>query len=1250
MNKRTVCLLLLFCLALKIDAQNPVLSFPPNWVPSPGAPQTLPQSPTTPTPTNGYAGGLSDGPHNMYAGADGNPLFFVAGDNSAFVPASGFYSTGIYNKHGYRIANLVQNSSGDPIISQSEIAIVPDPGDCSRYYIFGSAEDYSLGGGKYYPFYTYIDMDEQTPSSAPVNEKGKLIQPANPSGGNIKNMYDADLTPNSGYITQQRPYLTGLSIAVTKPRSGDGNSRLVYIYNGYYFYVYKVTTTGVQYVAMYNLQASLTASTYGSDILHPAEMELYEDAASGKIRVAVPLADGSFSNREEIGLFEFSLSTGAYIGSSYRIFCISDECSGLSSSSNPDVTGLEFSPDGNYLYFTHTPTLAHPDPVEWLEYSNLSNWGGLTPSLITMTNYQYSQIEVGLDGKLYLPASNRVSTMNSPNSPTSYTWTNFAITQTIPLYNNAYFMPDQVDQETYGGFYTATPECCKAYSTYTIEKEFTLDIPVSGTLTIAPTSTVTGTDSQSNPMTVVFTATTTATADIIVPAGLSVTFSSVTVQFTKDAGIIVKKNPAAGQGGKLRLNNSTLTWHTGCENEFWKGVYLEGHDGVAQGSASSSPNGVLTQTNSQIDHALTAIYIEHGAIAQFNGRLYDNKVAVEASAFNPGAVLNDVSLFQGTTIKTQSSYLTALGSPSYFVGITDRRTRIRFLSCDFVNDATAYDNAYDGIIANTSACYTTGSTFTRLAFAVFHSAASAATSRLATVSSSTFNNNGVGVYIGSSNLATIGGNTNFYILDNTTIWAIPMGIWLDASSKYAISNNILRNFSLTTATTSGPGGGSGTVGIFVQNTCINDPNFVNIIERNIFSKLHAGIWNEGVNYWENPGNTPSNDRGVRYYCNNFTGGNILLYDIGITSGIIDNHQGVTNWGAQNQFSHSGSLGDLYIDVASVPTFTPAPTIGYIYNSVGPAYAPVINSPSNTIISTATTGNMDNNCSVSSVGSPGGRMFEPNENPAFWLTRIAELQGMIEEAQEEEMNPEISENIAHWSGLQDQLRTQLVAWYLDDTVTVAAMDSAYKYMLQFAHDDKRQLIEIYLDKGDVASAQETYDLLHAEQPGTPLDKYLGVKMYLHGKNTREELLNDLDLYNDVLELANDSSDPSVFLMSRTLLNTIDLTTYRPYNGTQLTGSGERKMDPMNKPGSPYKLSNYPNPFNGSTTLNAFVPKGSTSASLMITDVLGKEVAAYKLNEGANSVVFEKTEVNGLLFYTLFIDGIRKETKLMMKSGQ
>lgn len=95
------------------------------------------------------------------------------------------------------------------------------------------------------------------------------------------------------------------------------------------------------------------------------------------------------------------------------------------------------------------------------------------------------------------------------------------------------------------------------------------------------------------------------------------------------------------------------------------------------------------------------------------------------------------------------------------------------------------------------------------------------------------------------------------------------------------------------------------------------------------------------------------------------------------------------------------------------------------------------------------------------------------------------------------------------------------------------------------------------------------------------------------------------------------------------------------------SVERKS--LSKEGefSVFKLSNFPNPFTGSTTLTAFVPKGSVNATIVITDVLGKVVANYSLTEGNNSVQFDKQEVKGILYYSLFVDGQRKETKMMMK---
>ncbi|MBK9331618.1 MAG: T9SS type A sorting domain-containing protein [Ignavibacteria bacterium] len=83
---------------------------------------------------------------------------------------------------------------------------------------------------------------------------------------------------------------------------------------------------------------------------------------------------------------------------------------------------------------------------------------------------------------------------------------------------------------------------------------------------------------------------------------------------------------------------------------------------------------------------------------------------------------------------------------------------------------------------------------------------------------------------------------------------------------------------------------------------------------------------------------------------------------------------------------------------------------------------------------------------------------------------------------------------------------------------------------------------------------------------------------------------------------------------------------------------------------YKLfQNYPNPFNPKTIINYYIP-ASGFVSLKIYDALGNEVTAIvneKQSAGSYDAAFDGTGLSsGIYFYSLYSDGILKDTKRML----
>src|SRR5690606_38774015 len=80
-----------------------------------------------------------------------------------------------------------------------------------------------------------------------------------------------------------------------------------------------------------------------------------------------------------------------------------------SDNNNPAyVRGLEFSEDGRYLYFTHYVNTSNPHAVQYIDYQQQTVHNLSIPN---QTQYQFSQIELGLDGKLYFAYANGLASL-----------------------------------------------------------------------------------------------------------------------------------------------------------------------------------------------------------------------------------------------------------------------------------------------------------------------------------------------------------------------------------------------------------------------------------------------------------------------------------------------------------------------------------------------------------------------------------------------------------------------------------------------------------------------------------------------------------------------------------------------------------------------------------------------------------------------------------------------------------------------
>lgn len=188
---------------------------------------------------------LPYGPNSIdYQGQQAN-----ASANAYHNPVSGdllfFIVDGvIYDNEGYRINKLQLSSSAiDPIIGQSEIVIVPDPGNCKRYYIFADSYHKPI-----LPFYDgvlyYGILDLSIPRTQfNTNRTGDLI-----SFGTNQNVVSLfSLIPSN--LMFFPGIESGASQIAVSPKDANGEHLLLYQKDVDVLYGFKITGNGISFIS-----------------------------------------------------------------------------------------------------------------------------------------------------------------------------------------------------------------------------------------------------------------------------------------------------------------------------------------------------------------------------------------------------------------------------------------------------------------------------------------------------------------------------------------------------------------------------------------------------------------------------------------------------------------------------------------------------------------------------------------------------------------------------------------------------------------------------------------------------------------------------------------------------------------------------------------------------------------------------------------------------------------------------------------
>ncbi|MFL5751907.1 MAG: hypothetical protein ACJ76F_00750, partial [Bacteroidia bacterium] len=658
------CLFLMISISTWLQAQSPQLErwcIPPNQVAfATGTPVTssLPSS----TAAGGYLNSVSfpneiSIASNSMHDANGNLLFFVTQDSYDG------YHLKVFDKNGAPIKDVNGNDdlkfdyhwsdNTGPHLNPGyifnswaeEISIVPVPGNCNQYYIIaGFLDEHNISTAiAYEPVYAKLDLSLST--------NGALL-----AASSTSNLFDLTNLPGmpAGAFQPYAPlhkYRFGIATTPFRPEAVN-QSNFLYVYSeysntiAYGFFKYKIDASGISFVSCEHPTLSPPAGVHNN---YYSEMEIVR-LPSGNYRMAKVREDNN------IYYCDLDYANGSIIAGTERMITLA---------LGKSLEGLEFSPDGNYLYYTYHGTL---NKIGYL--GNLSAGG--TPVPTDYMSFDAGFAEIGYDGRIYfsIAPGDHLICKTVPNLPGSGFW-NMSAATLAPDYTGSYskLLPDQMDGQIY---YAASPSisgnnyaCSSSPEVYTLGGAYDPSIYYTWTITGGTPSTYTGT---SQTLAITWTA---SGGTISVQAGCSpaITFTvnpccqvSVPGKTTIYLNNVTETAPVTYSGtssvyvinGSYTINSSPVTFDNcavylaaNVPVTINSGGYLKIQNGsVWQAGCGAMWNGIVENTGSNL-------LID-------NSTLRDAKLAIDSKNGAPFTMSNNAKLnanYRGVLIEAFGSTL-----------------------------------------------------------------------------------------------------------------------------------------------------------------------------------------------------------------------------------------------------------------------------------------------------------------------------------------------------------------------------------------------------------------------------------------------------------------------------------------------------------------------------------------------------------------------------------------------------------------
>lgn len=883
---------------------------------------------STPTvgnlPTTDYPGLSADYMTNSISDASGNIVFFVVDGT-------------IYDKDGYRIDEFKRLGINLTEFSQ-EISIIPIPGTCSSYYlVFGIRVNLSGGGISYFPVFATLDLTAQN-INYPLDPNKKGALQYNPAGtSNVTDL--GNITPIPNIFTAYSLHKTNrFGIATTSYRAAT-NDYILFVHGDQGLLSYTINTAGISFLnAPFGYDGGglpigfEPTSGDNPDNLHYTEMEIVQ-LTNGNYRI------GKILGNRNVCLADINPVTISLITGTEKYFVIPSNFA--SSTTSTQITGLEFSPDGQRLYYASSNNITTSgSPVGFLNLA-LATPVHTPITFSGISNLHACQIEMAHDNKMYFNGGSQLYALTNPNTtPVASNWS-ASVALTPTGFNK--LMPDQLDGNIYN---TAATVLSYTASTSALFPSTTqiwtpTNNPFGGTA-FNPVGTA------ANPILVL--------DKIVIPPGFNITIQGMTFKFkarsydpitniyTAGASVKVLRSTSALAGARLTLTAlgttpSVFSSDNICSNGMWEGIEVEGISTASQGAYSGASAGkqawLRIMNSSVVEHAYHAVVMARvlnpingvptypivptvdltyagGSVQVTNGsRFRNNYIDVYFGNYDylSTSIDNNNSSFDNCFFETTTSLLDpTLNLVNWFhhvlVGVKGiAYNGVTFQNTDVLNPV--YDitlnkrgtglfsiNSYFTVARRFFPPFNRGQ-FNNLTYGVY--AANFGSTKTFTISECNFNDNYRGVYVGSVNYEKIN-SCKFFV--NRRAYTTPLpdisadaayGIYLDFSRGFMVQEN---EFSYAGATSPM----ANSFGVIVnQSNLKRNCGQHDEIYKNTFHDILAGGRAQGNNSEQdvNPFTltdnqcylltdpTRKNYIGLEFLCNNFTN-NITNSDLSVT--------------------------------------------------------------------------------------------------------------------------------------------------------------------------------------------------------------------------------------------------------------------------------------------------------------------------------------------------------------------------------